>query len=59
MSSVTKLNHTDIQAGLQEARRQRAAEWEEVMKKFPVPDNATPEEVTAIMNQRNAAMLDP
>ena len=56
---MTDLNHTDIQAGLQEARRQRQAEWEEVVKQFPVPADASPEEVVAIQMQREAAMLDP
>jgi hypothetical protein len=56
---MTKLNHTDIQVGLQEARRQRAAEWEEVKKRFPIPEDATPEEEHSILMQREAAMLDP
>ena len=56
---MTDLNHTDIQAGLQEARRQRQAEWEAVNKQFPIPEDASPEEVSKITAQRNAAMIDP
>ena len=56
---MANLNHTDIQAGLQEARRQRQAEWEEVKKQFPIPEGASPEEEHKILMQRNAAMLDP
>lgn len=59
MNSMTKLNHTDIQAGLQEARRQRAAEREAVEKQYPIPEDATPEEEHSILMQREAAMLDP
>lgn len=56
---MSKLTQDEIHQARREAESERKIEWEAVKERFPIPPNATQEEITQITLKRNAAMLDP